>query len=303
MEFTKLPQQGNNILKSFEVDLEKGKSFMIGQKDKSGKNVKTADGWKPVSSRGHLVTHNHDGSSKSSPVKENENQKASIEVKQVEKHDTQAESIQKESSLNNYAAEVNSRLGDGRVALSTDDIESIPGIRIGITQLRTTRGKEDIQARVTVDIANLEHFNKNHRNTIQRLQSHPNEVRNYTDRPVTASQLIDSYHQLMRDNNNTINDKRVLSEKSKQIASDILDGLDLTKLKGQHLACIKATGRGLLTPHFSISDTNNKQELEAAIKSYSGSKKIIDMGKKNSILGTTNPLLTALVVKKLLSNK
>lgn len=35
---------------------EKGKAFAIGQKDKSGKNVKTADGWKPVKTHGHLAS-------------------------------------------------------------------------------------------------------------------------------------------------------------------------------------------------------------------------------------------------------
>lgn len=42
-----------------EDDLEKAKTFQIGQLDKSGKNVKTIDGWKPVKSHSHLVTADH----------------------------------------------------------------------------------------------------------------------------------------------------------------------------------------------------------------------------------------------------
>jgi len=64
MEFINLPKQGNNILKSFGIEdnnIEKAKKFLIGQLDKSGKNVKTADGWKPVSTHGHLQTHHHSG--------------------------------------------------------------------------------------------------------------------------------------------------------------------------------------------------------------------------------------------------
>lgn len=34
---------------------EKAKAFQIGQVDKSGKNVKTADGWKPIKTHSHLI--------------------------------------------------------------------------------------------------------------------------------------------------------------------------------------------------------------------------------------------------------
>lgn len=68
MKFTSLhdlnKSQSNNIMKGFSDDLEKGAKFLVGQLDKSGKNVKTIDGWKPVKSHGHLVTHNTDGTPK-----------------------------------------------------------------------------------------------------------------------------------------------------------------------------------------------------------------------------------------------
>ena len=56
----------NNILKAYGVisndDIEKarGKAKRIGELDKSGKNVKTADGWKPVKTHGHKVIHESD---------------------------------------------------------------------------------------------------------------------------------------------------------------------------------------------------------------------------------------------------
>jgi hypothetical protein len=74
MEFINLhdlnTSQSDNIMKGFSDELEKAGKFLIGQLDKSGKNVKTADGWKPVKSHGHLTTHNHDGTSKDSSKKE-----------------------------------------------------------------------------------------------------------------------------------------------------------------------------------------------------------------------------------------
>lgn len=40
-------------------ELEKAKAFQLGQLDKSGRNVKTTDGWKPITTHGHLVRHPH----------------------------------------------------------------------------------------------------------------------------------------------------------------------------------------------------------------------------------------------------
>lgn len=45
-----------NLKKAGEnLDIIKGKAFTIGQLDKSGRNVKTADGWKPVKTHGNLI--------------------------------------------------------------------------------------------------------------------------------------------------------------------------------------------------------------------------------------------------------
>jgi|GEM_PF-2317661 len=68
--------QKSNILKGFvDSDIEKAKAFMIGQLDKSGKNVKTALGWKPVKTHGHLVqqdTHDKTNSSEQDTDKHKE---------------------------------------------------------------------------------------------------------------------------------------------------------------------------------------------------------------------------------------
>lgn len=40
--------------------IEKAKAFQIGQTDKSGRNVKTLEGWKPIRTHGHLVKKDKD---------------------------------------------------------------------------------------------------------------------------------------------------------------------------------------------------------------------------------------------------
>lgn len=55
-------KQSANILKSFGYDIEKarGTTTPIGQLDKAGRYIKTAEGWKPVKTHGHLATKKED---------------------------------------------------------------------------------------------------------------------------------------------------------------------------------------------------------------------------------------------------
>lgn len=68
-EFNK--QQSAKILAVYGVpteDISKGKGFEIGQIDKAGLHVKTAEGWKSIKTHGHLVRHPHPEAGKKIPV-------------------------------------------------------------------------------------------------------------------------------------------------------------------------------------------------------------------------------------------
>lgn len=61
-EFDK--SQAAKILACYNVtnkntDLEKAQGFVLGQLDKSGRHVKTVDGWKSVKTHGHLINDTH----------------------------------------------------------------------------------------------------------------------------------------------------------------------------------------------------------------------------------------------------
>jgi hypothetical protein len=146
-----------------------------------------------------------------------------------------------------------------------------------------------------ISIHNTAHWNPIHRNTINWLEKHPEDAKNYSESgTIKAKELIEGYKRLITENNEEISNTEQMINDLNIAVQDSLSQTDLSSLKNYHLAVITPNRR---QSYFLFS--TDKEKLQAFTKTKEGSKKIINPSKINNIMGTISPYSTALAVLKL----
>jgi hypothetical protein len=216
----------------------------------------------------------------------------------VQPNDESSEQTQSQNNLSDSTTNLATNLVksyDIESATGSADFE-IESIDDKIMQIATT--KADPVYTSKVKIASIEHWNPIHQKTILRLQKYPHEIRNYDiSGNTTAAQGIEHYRNAIAENREEVQKIKDDLNQLNTLTQNDLARIDLNDLKDFSFAIITPNKR---KSFFMFS--KDKEKLLSLLKHRTGSKKVINPSKKNSIMKTISPYFTTLAILKMKEN-
>lgn len=311
--------QAEKILASYvsqENDLEKGgKRAFIGEvRNYSGQDwVKHHDGWVLVHASGNHILERPGGKREPASKEHVDHANKHMDKQagdELQRHLDYKKKLSEEGSVKEEIEKTNissttetktisdslkkvlSEMSDN-IVLDTSKISIEDKDGLDFVKLKG----QDPYSWVSIRAHNDQHWNRTHFATIQVLEQHPHKASQFSSKE-NAKELIAGYKELIIENNESIKKKDGAIEDLNNETMSILDSIDLSKLKGIFMGCIRS--HPTYAPHFFIG--KDKESIERKTKTQAGTKKVIDMSKKSHIMSTSYPFITTLVISKYLES-